>query len=108
MAGPPSVLTMMHEINRRDAKDPPNHKEPTETQVAVDRLVKSLDGLHNIPKRQLRALIALLDLRILNYANALTAANDGATVSRLQGQVREASELMALFRTLLDRRVDAE
>ena len=103
----PSVLELMRDINSADNKSG-KHKEPTDTQVAIDTLTKKVDGLHNIPKRQLRALIALLDLRVLSYSTALTQASDGASVARLQGQARECTELMALFRTLLDRRTADE
>lgn len=102
----PSVFDLVRDINNGNA--PKHHKEPTDTQLAIDALGKKIDALHNIPKRQLRAIIALLDLRVLTYSTGLTQATDGASVARLQGQARECTELMALFRTLLDRRITQE
>lgn len=75
--------------------------EPLHTELAVEKALAQTVGLTSISRKQLRALVSLLEIRFHMLMSQLAISAVGPDSSQIQGRVREVSGLMAFFRHLL-------
>lgn len=75
--------------------------EPLYSEIAVEKAVANIADLDSASRKQLRALIALLEVRYQKLAADLTMASNGIDMAHIQGRVKECVGYLAFFRHML-------
>jgi hypothetical protein len=75
--------------------------EPLHTEQAVERALTQAQGLETMSRKQLRSMVALLEVRFHMLMSQLAAANSGVDIAQTQGRIRENTGMMAFLRHML-------
>lgn len=89
-------LAMSEKLPRDDVE-----LEPLHTEAAIERALSQSEGLATMSRKQLRAMIALLEMRFHMLMAQLANSNSGVDIAQIQGRVRECTGMMAFLRHML-------
>ena len=75
--------------------------EPLHTEAAVEKALAQSKGLETMSRKQLRSMVALLEVRFHMLMSGLAAANSGVDIAQIQGRIRECTGMIAFLRHML-------
>jgi hypothetical protein len=80
--------------------------EPLHTESAVEKALSQAQGLETMSRKQLRSMVALLEVRFHMLMSQLSSASSGVDIAQIQGRIRECTGIMAFLRHMLAMKED--